>query len=75
MWNEGRVDAWNTAREPGYGMSYFGREDLPCYYHLADNFAVGDQYYQSTYIATNPNRLHFFSGSTGSACPQRRPWS
>jgi len=65
MWNSGRMDAWNTARDPGMGMSYFTREDLPYYYALYDNFAVGDQYYQSTFTCTNPNRMIFFSGSNG----------
>ena len=65
IFNDGRMDAWNTARDPGYGMSYFTREDLPYYYTLYDNFLVGDQYYQSTFTQTNPNRLHLFSGSNG----------
>ena len=65
IWNEGRVNRWNTARDPGYGMSYFNRTDLPYYYALADAFTIGDQYFQSTFTATNPNRLHQFSGSNG----------
>ena len=35
------------------------------YYTLADAFTVGDNYFQSTFTATNPNRLHLFSGSNG----------
>jgi phospholipase C len=65
MWNSGRMDAWNTARYPGMGMSYFTREDLPYYYALYDNFACGDHYYQSTFTSTNPNRMMLFSGSNG----------
>mmetsp|Transcript_19893 Transcript_19893/g.41555 ORF Transcript_19893/g.41555 Transcript_19893/m.41555 type:complete len:717 (+) Transcript_19893:1-2151(+) len=65
MFNEGRMDAWNTARDPGLGMSYFTREDLPFYYELYDHFAVGDAYYQSTFTCTCPNRLHLFAGSNG----------
>jgi phospholipase C len=42
MWNKGRVNAWNTARDPGFGMSYFNRTDLPFYYALADAFTIGD---------------------------------
>ena len=63
--NKGRMDSWNTARDPGVGMSYFNRADLPFYYTLYDNFAVGDQYFQSTFTCTHPNRLHFFTGSNG----------
>lgn len=65
MWNNGRMDAWNTGRDPGFGMSYFERSDLPYYFALADAFTVGDQYFQSTFTPTNPNRLHQFSGSNG----------
>ncbi len=59
MWNQGRFDAWNTMRDPGFGMSYWTREDLPYYYSLYDNFLVGDQYHQSTLTETNPNVRHF----------------
>ena len=63
--NHGRFDSWNTARAPGMGMSYWNRSDLPYYYKLYESFCAGDQYFQSTYTMTNPNRLHLFSGSNG----------
>ncbi len=69
--DEGRYDAWNTARDPGMGMSHWTREDFPYYFTLLDNFLVGDQYFQSTFTETNPNRLHFFSGSNGLSVGQR----
>lgn len=65
IYNYGRMDSWNTAREPGYGMSYFTRADLPYYYALYDHFLCGDQYFQSTFTCTNPNRMHLFTGSNG----------
>lgn len=65
IWNHGLMDGWNTARDAGYGMAYFTREDLPYYYHLYDHFLVGDHYYQSTFTQTNPNRMHLFTGSNG----------
>ena len=65
MWNSGNMDAWNTARDPGFGMSYFNRSELPYYYALADSFTIGDQYFQSTFTATCPNREHLFAGSNG----------
>lgn len=65
IWNNGYVDSWNTARDAGMGMSFFDRDGLPYYYSLYDHFAVGDQYFQSTFTQTNPNRLHLFSGSNG----------
>ena len=72
--NEGRMDSWNTARDPGLGMSYFTREDLPFYYTLYDNFAVGDQYFQSTFTCTCPNRLHFFTGSNAFLLVKQHQW-
>ena len=65
MWNRGKMDAWDTARNAGLGMAYFNRTDLPFYHALADAFTIGDQYFQSTFTATDPNRLHQFSGSNG----------
>ncbi|MFC0402127.1 phosphocholine-specific phospholipase C [Paraburkholderia rhizosphaerae] len=65
MWNKGRCNAWNTARLPGLGMSYFSRDDLRFYYALADAFTICDQYYASTLTPTNPNRLYLVSGSSG----------
>ena len=65
IWNNGNMDAWNTARDPGFGMSYFNRTELPYYYKLAESFTIGDQYFQSTFTATCPNREHLFSGSNG----------
>lgn len=60
--NGGWGDRWNTAREPGFGMAYFDRTDLPFYYAMADSWTIGDQYFQSTQTATNPNRQFLFSG-------------
>ncbi|MFD7417888.1 phosphocholine-specific phospholipase C [Kitasatospora purpeofusca] len=65
VWNGGRYDRWNTARDPGLGMGCFTRPDLEFYYRLADEFTVCDHYFQSTLTQTNPNRLHAFTGSNG----------
>lgn len=43
MWDRGLMDAWNTAREPGYGMAFFESEtQLPFYYALVNAFTLGD---------------------------------
>ncbi|GAA0679719.1 phospholipase C, phosphocholine-specific [Kitasatospora atroaurantiaca] len=65
IWNNGKYNAWNTARTPGLGMGYFNRADLPFYYALAENFTICDHYFCSTLTQTNPNRLHLFTGSNG----------
>jgi len=69
IFNEGKMDGWNSARQPGFGMSYFERSDLPFYYSLADAFTFGDHYHQSTFTATCPNREFLFSGSNGLSIP------
>ena len=56
IWNRGPYNAWNTARPPELGMSYFTRTDLNFYYSLADAFTICDQYHSSTFTQTNPNR-------------------
>jgi hypothetical protein len=56
IWDGGRLDAWNTARDMGLGPAYFTRYDLPYYFALLDGFTVADQYFQSTFTCTNPNR-------------------
>jgi len=73
MWNHGKMDSWNTARSPGYGMGYYDRSDLPYYYALLDGFTVGDQHYQSTFTQTCPNRMHLFAGSNNNLWDKSNP--
>jgi len=46
-------------------LAHFNRTDLPYYHALADYFTFSDNYFHSTFTATNPNRQHLFSGSNG----------
>ncbi|CAN5456278.1 phospholipase C, phosphocholine-specific [soil metagenome] len=57
-------DAWIPVKGP-LTMGHFTREDIPYYYALADAFTVCDAYHCSIHGPTNPNRLFFFSGTTG----------
>ncbi len=57
-------DAWVPVKGP-LTMGYFGREDIPYYYALADAFTVCDAYHCSIFGPTNPNRLFLFSGTSG----------
>ncbi|WP_446743563.1 phosphocholine-specific phospholipase C [Silvibacterium acidisoli] len=69
--NDGRYDRWIHAKassEPKYAnlpltMGYYNREDLPFYYALADAFTVCDQNFSSSLTATEPNRLHMWTGT------------
>ena len=69
--NDGRYDKWLDWKKnstPEYSkmpltMGYHTREDLPFYYALADAFTVCDQNFCSSLTGTNPNRLHFWTGT------------
>ena len=69
--NNGRHDNWLEAKKSGdedyahmpLTMGYYTREDIPFYYALADAFTVCDQNFCSSLTGTDPNRLHFWSGT------------
>ncbi|HEY4111596.1 phosphocholine-specific phospholipase C [Puia sp.] len=69
--NDGKFDKWLDWKKnstPEYSampltMGYHTREDLPFYYALADAFTVCDQSFCSSLTGTNPNRLHFWTGT------------
>jgi len=68
--NGGRYDNWLEAKKPDeeyahmpLTMGYYTREDIPFYYALADAFTVCDQNFCSSLTGTDPNRLHFWSGT------------
>jgi phospholipase C len=46
-------------------MGHFSRADIPYYHALADAFTLCDGYYCSLHGPTNPNRMFFFSGTSG----------
>ena len=69
--NGGRHNQWipaKAASDPQYAhlpltMGYYTREDLPFYYALADAFTICDQNFCSSLTATEPNRLHMWTGT------------
>jgi len=70
--NDGKYDKWldwkKNDSSPEYSkmpltLGYHTREDLPFYYALADAFTVCDQNFCSSLTGTNPNRLHFWTGT------------
>ncbi len=46
-------------------MGYFTRADLPFQYALADAFTICDGYYQAILAPTSPNRMYFWTGTSG----------
>jgi len=69
--NNGRYNNWIGAKKSGdeaykdmpLTMGYYTREDIPFYYALADAFTVCDMNFCSSLSPTDPNRLHFWSGT------------
>ena len=61
-WNHGEIDRWALKNTP-YSLGYYKRNDIPVQFSLADNFVVGDAYYESVISSTDPNRVTWFSGS------------
>jgi phospholipase C len=69
--HHGKHDRWLEAKRSGeteyrrmpLTMGYYNRDDLPFYYALADAFTICDQNFCSSLTATEPNRLHLWTGT------------
>lgn len=69
--NDGRHDRWLPAKASDHRayaqmpltLGYYQGEDLPFYYALADAFTICDQNFCSSLTATEPNRLHLWTGT------------
>lgn len=69
--NDGRFDKWLESKRSStkeykdmpLTLGFHNRQDIPFYYSLADAFTVCDQNFCSSLTGTNPNRLHFWSGT------------
>ncbi len=66
QWNEGKLDGFALTNEPdgARALGYYDEPDLPFYYALANEFAIGDRYFCSLLGPTWPNRLYLYSGSS-----------
>ena len=60
-WDHGRMAQWPRHKK-NHAMGYFGRDDLPFQFALADAFTVCDAYHCAFQGGTNPNRLFLWSG-------------
>ncbi len=61
-WNHGANDGFVRVNDPRI-MGYFGPQDLPFYYALANQFAVADRYFSSALAPTFPNRFFLMTGT------------
>ena len=62
--NGGLWNNWVPAKTE-QTMGYFTRADLPFNYALADAFTICDGYHQSLLGPTSPNRMYFWTGTSG----------
>ncbi|MDI2129899.1 phosphocholine-specific phospholipase C [Yinghuangia seranimata] len=62
-WNNGKLDAWVSAKGNVRTLGYLKRDDIPFHYALADNYTVCDAYFCSALSATGPNRTYHWSGT------------
>ncbi|EFA84412.1 hypothetical protein PPL_02444 [Heterostelium album PN500] len=55
-WNNGKMDRFPSYLDES-SMGYLSRTELNYYFQLAEQFTIGDMYFQSVMASTNPNRL------------------
>jgi phospholipase C len=73
QWNSGANDGFLRAYRAAhdgkklapYVMGYFGREDIPLTWALADHYASCDRWFSSVMGPTWPNRMYLHSGQSG----------
>src|SRR5215470_1808798 len=62
--NSGLWNGWVSAKS-AQTMGFFTRADLPFNYALADAFTICDGYHQAIMGPTSPNRMYFWTGTSG----------
>src|ERR1700689_3505352 len=63
-WNGGLWDNWVPAKTEET-MGYFTRSEIPFQYAVADAFTICDGYHQAIMAPTSPNRMYFWTGTSG----------
>lgn len=77
QWNGGKNDGFVLDNEPdgARAMGYLDHTDLPFYYDLASQFAIGDRYFCSLLGPTWPNRMFLMGGSSNGLTKNTLPTS
>src|SRR5437763_1554444 len=69
-WDNGAMDGFTTANQNANDlngsrtMGYYDSSDLPFYYSLYSQFAMGDRYFCSLLSHTFPNRFYLLTGTS-----------
>ena len=61
-WNHGTMSSWPLAKR-NHSMGYFGKDDIPFQWALANAFTICDAYHSAAQTGTNPNRLYLWTGT------------
>lgn len=63
-WNQGKFGFWPRYKTE-FSMGHFRREDIPFQFALTEAFTLCDAYHCSVTAGTDPNRIVYWSGSSG----------
>jgi phospholipase C len=67
-YNNGQMDGFALGEYgPYYAYSQFDRHDVPNYFHWAERFVLGDNFFASVAGPSYPNHLYFIAGGSGGA--------
>ncbi|HET7235312.1 MAG TPA: alkaline phosphatase family protein [Actinomycetota bacterium] len=68
-WNEGAMDGFATISDAAdrYAYTQFLPEDLPNYWHWAQEFVLGDNFFASAHGPSFPNHLYTIAAQSGGA--------
>ena len=71
IYDNGKMDNWMKPVLPSSidpnghrALGYFDETDMPYYYELASQFAVGDKVFSPVLTNTIPNRMYLFTGTS-----------
>ncbi len=66
-WNEGAMDGFATISEAADRFAYtqYHPEDLPNYWHWAERFVLGDNFFASAHGPSFPNHLYTIAAQSG----------
>ncbi len=60
----GKMDGFVASSGSRLPMAYYDASDIPFYYYLAENFAIGDRHFASVMGPTWPNHFFFWDGTS-----------
>ena len=69
VWNEGEMDGFATVSEAAdaYAYTQYLPGDLPNYWHWAEEFVLGDNFFASAHGPSFPNHLNTIAATSGGA--------